>query len=499
MINSNFNFLLRLQKVCLILGLLVTAACAEKKINLEDIERDTLRAENKAKVETIRTDETKYAVKPNVNHQQYQIPSQYNILGGHSDAYISPQQLQDIKYSQVPPEAYIQPNQYAVQETQYRQPNQILLQQNIPSVQYYSEYQQQTEAPAKTAAPIAFESQKLNYQPEIVVGNHIQSVQQKAVTEKYTKPVNREPIYFDVPATQLLSYYPHLNINPLVNLKSTKLAQPSLHQLASSTQQISIPVYAPIYNQNQLIPSAKLPYSTIVPAPLTTKITKGPVALPVTSKKIHSSSATQLTTPLYVQPQQSFAHGKTLLHTQAYIQPQLSQPQYVQQLVYAQPGIIYNDPTAAYSDLYSRLPVQYIQDNFLRGQANQYQTQQQLYVAQQIAQEAPKEILQEQVSQDLPQNYVKVDEPKTHFVPPQLPPQDFKSSIAQLQPYEDEQSVPVQDHSLPSEPRSLLDSYIPSNVIAAQDSARYRERPIKLEGGFLPSKVNFALKKRKSE
>lgn len=28
---------------------------------------------------------------------------------------------------------------------------------------------------------------------------------------------------------------------------------------------------------------------------------------------------------------------------------------------------------------------------------------------------------------------------------------------------------------------------------------RYRERPIKLEGGFLPSKVNFALKKRKSE
>jgi hypothetical protein len=91
----------------------------------------------------------------------------------------------------VPPEAYVQPNQYDVHETQYRQPNQILLQQNIPPEQYYSGYQQQTEAPAKTAASIAFESQKLNYQPEIAVGNHIQSIQQKAVTEKYIKTINK--------------------------------------------------------------------------------------------------------------------------------------------------------------------------------------------------------------------------------------------------------------------------------------------------------------------
>lgn len=137
-------------------------------------------------------------------------------------------------------------------------------------------------------------------------------------------------------------------------------------------------------------------------------MTKGPVALPVTSKNIHSSSAAQLTQPLYVSPQQSYVQGKTLLHTQAYIQPQLSQAQYVQPLVYAQPGIIYSDPTAAYSDLYTRVPVQYIQDNSLRGQANQYQTQQQLYVTQQSAQQAPKEIVQEQLGQDLLQNYDQV-------------------------------------------------------------------------------------------
>jgi len=96
MIDSNFNFLFRLQKVYLILGLLVTATYAEKKINLEDIERDNLRAEGKTKTESIQTDETKYTAKP--NQQQYQIPSQYNTLD-HSELYNPPQQLQDVKYS----------------------------------------------------------------------------------------------------------------------------------------------------------------------------------------------------------------------------------------------------------------------------------------------------------------------------------------------------------------------------------------------------------------
>ncbi|XP_071634040.1 uncharacterized protein [Temnothorax longispinosus] len=498
LIDSNFNFLFRLQKIYLILGLLVTATYAEKKINLEDIERDNLRAEGKP--ESIRTDETKYTAKPN-QQQQYQIPSQYNTLS-HSELYIPPQRLQDIKYSEVPPEEYSQPNQYSVHEAQYKQPSQILPQQNIPPAQYYGGYQQQIEIAAKGIAPIAFESQKLNYQPEIPVGNYIQSVQQKAVTEKYTKAVNKEPLYIDVPVTQLLPYYPYypLDSNPLVGLKGAGLAQPPLQLASNAAQQISIPIYASVYNQKQLIPPLQPSYSTAGPVTFTTKAPKGSTyAIPSIPKKKLSSST--LTTPLYAQPQQSLAQGKTLLHTQAYITP--SQPQYVQQLVYTQPGIAYSDPAAAYSDFYARLPA-YIQDNYLRGQLNQYQTQQQLYIAPTIGHEAPKEVLQEQISQDQSQNYIKVpDEPKTHFVPPQFPPHDFKGST-QLEPirgsFEDEQALlQVQDHSLPSEPRSLLDTYIPSKVIAAQDIARYRERPIKLEGGFLPSKVNFALKKRKSE
>lgn len=95
-IDSNFNFLFQLQKIYLILGLLVTAVCAEKKINLEDIERDNLRAEGKPKPgESTQTDETKYTANP--NQQQYQVQNQYNTLS--SELYVPPPRLQDIKYN----------------------------------------------------------------------------------------------------------------------------------------------------------------------------------------------------------------------------------------------------------------------------------------------------------------------------------------------------------------------------------------------------------------
>jgi len=81
------------------MSLLLAAAYAEKKINLEDIEKDNLRSENKVKTESFRTEETKYAAKPNIYQQQYQIPSQYNGLDTQSESYISAQPLQNIKYS----------------------------------------------------------------------------------------------------------------------------------------------------------------------------------------------------------------------------------------------------------------------------------------------------------------------------------------------------------------------------------------------------------------
>lgn len=60
-------------------------------------------------------------------------------------------------------------------------------------------------------------------------------------------------------------------------------------------------------------------------------------------------------------------------------------------------------------------------------------------------------------------------------MPPQVPPQDFKSGATSLSPIpaQDEESIPEQNQIGSSEPRSLLDSYIPSKLIAAHDSSRY--------------------------
>lgn len=81
------------------------------------------------------------------------------------------------------------------------------------------------------------------------------------------------PVYFDIPATQLLSYYPYVNINSVVGAKG--LVQPSLHQLPNNgVSQIPFPVYTPVYNQKPLVSSVKTPYPypTVVPATFTSKV-----------------------------------------------------------------------------------------------------------------------------------------------------------------------------------------------------------------------------------
>lgn len=91
-------------------------------------------------------------------------------------------------------------------------------------------------------------------------------IESKRLKFKYTFSF-AGPVYIDIPMTQLLSYYPQLNINP-VGLKNVELAQPPLQLASDTTQQIALPVYTPIYNQNQLVSPVKTgpyQYSTIVP------------------------------------------------------------------------------------------------------------------------------------------------------------------------------------------------------------------------------------------
>lgn len=68
----------------------------EKKINLEDIERDNLRAEDVSKLGNTRSEEAKYSTKPEIGQQQYQIQNQYNGPPNSQVAYVTPSSVREI-------------------------------------------------------------------------------------------------------------------------------------------------------------------------------------------------------------------------------------------------------------------------------------------------------------------------------------------------------------------------------------------------------------------
>lgn len=119
---------------------------------------------------------------------------------------------------------------------------------------------------------------------------------------------------------------------------------------------------------------------------------------PVASKKFTGTQV--LNVAAYSPPlDQSYAQGRQLLYTQAYIAP--SQPQYVSQLVYAQPATIYMQATPVYTDVYAR-PPSHDRDNSLQGK----------YAAPiehtQLVDDLSNQVLGEQSSQGVTQNYAKV-------------------------------------------------------------------------------------------
>lgn len=87
------------------------------------------------------------------------------------------------------PVTYVQPNRYVTKEQVYQQTNELPKQP--PPPQYYNEYQQQPAFPSKVIAPSQYEPQQFVYQPEVLVGNQLQTVQQKVVTAKYSKNGNK--------------------------------------------------------------------------------------------------------------------------------------------------------------------------------------------------------------------------------------------------------------------------------------------------------------------
>ena len=86
-----------------ILCLIFSLAFSDKKVNLEDIERDNLRSEvevGKKSPESFRAEETKYSLKPEVNQHQYHVQTnQPQELSNQVRDYSDLKSYKELKYT----------------------------------------------------------------------------------------------------------------------------------------------------------------------------------------------------------------------------------------------------------------------------------------------------------------------------------------------------------------------------------------------------------------
>ncbi|XP_046624323.1 adhesive plaque matrix protein-like [Neodiprion virginianus] len=448
-----------------ILALCFAVALGEKKINLEDIERDNLKSEEQSEEENVRPNQLKYNSANPESNAQYQYQSEVRSVGS--------QPSHEIKYL-VQPEAYSQDLQA------YQQQQQLLAQ--APQ-QFYNPASYQAEAyqSPKIAPQISYQSQVtdgLSYQPEISVGNQIQSYQQKYAAQKFSQGISKGNDY----TNQQLLYY----ATPAsAGLGAKSQVQPLLHRLAS-----------------QAAPNVKLPATYIPSLSQSSKISYQP-----------QTQIKYVYEPQYVQPEKPTYETKETGKF-AYVVPQAySSVQAYSGLTYTPQSPIYTtQPKVAYTQAYYVQPqsTQYYQrpayTPSLASQGNtlSYTNSQPFYVFPKLAEQLAAQISEQQTSHSIAQSYSKIpQEPRYTLSVPQAPAQNFKSEqITQLRPVFSENLQSNNHIHYSSGPKSLLDSYTPSNVIASQDSERYRERPLRLESGFLPSKGSYAHsynQKRKAE
>ncbi|XP_048504699.1 RNA polymerase II degradation factor 1-like isoform X2 [Athalia rosae] len=441
------------------------AAVADKKINLEDIERDNLQSEAHSEEERAPgPEEQKYNSDKADGNANPQYQAEARVIGG--------QRPQDIKY-------VAEPQEYSDGLDAYQQQqHQQAAQQAQLTQQYYTpSYQAESQVSYQPQLQV----QALNYQSALPVANHIQNYEQQSATEKFIQGSAKGNHYANIGGTQQLLYYPTQS----VAASSKSQIQPLLHRLASQAAQN---VQLESYDQS-LDQSAKLAYQqqpqiqyvyepqyvqqAVAPAPAAKDAQKyAYVTLPQsysTQQAYSGQTYTQQPNSEYNQPKQAY--------TQAYfVQPQSAQLSHNQ---------------------YYQLPA-YTSGSGHRSNSHGYAQSQPLYVSSDIAQQLASQIYRQQGSHSIAQNYAKIpQEPRFALAPPQLSAQKFRNGpVTFLRPVHsgvsNNNNNPIVYPSYSSGPKSLLDSYTPSLVIAAQDSERYRERPLQLESGFLPSKGAYA-------
>ncbi|XP_046749632.1 adhesive plaque matrix protein-like [Diprion similis] len=449
-----------------ILALCFAVALGEKKINLEDIERDNLKSEEQSEEENVRPNQLKYNSENPESKAQYQYQTEARSAGS--------QPSHEIKYL-VQPEAYSQ-------DLQAYQHQQQLLAQAPQQFYNPASYQAEAYQSPKIAPQISYQSQVidgLSYQPEISVGNQIQSYQQKYAAQKFSQGISKASDYTN---QQQLLYFP---TSASSGLGSKSQVQPLLHRLATQAAQ-----------------NVKLPATYIPPLGQPSKISYQP-----------QTQIKYVYEPQYVQPEKSTYEPKET-EKFAYVVPQAySSAQAYPGLTYTPQSPIYTTvPKVAYTQAYYVQPQssQYYQrptyTPSLASQGNtlSYTNSQPFYVTPKLAEHLAAQISEQQTSHSIAQSYAKIpQEPRYTLSVPEVPAQNFKSEqITQLRPVFSGNLQSDNHIHYSSGPKSLLDSYTPSHVIAAQDSERYRERPLRLESGFLPSKGSYAhfyTQKRKSE
>ncbi|XP_014205648.1 transcription factor SPT20 homolog [Copidosoma floridanum] len=501
---------------CLTLLLLIAGvALSEKKVDLEDIERDQFpRTEGrgsttkKASLETLRAEETQYPTtaaetpsgrtpEPTLattahRHQQYHHAPTISTreLGNQAGDYAELPAYESFKYAAPVPE-YGQGEDASDYAQAGLLANPVDQQQQQQQQQYYSQQ-------SRSHSQNDYEQQQQLYQQE-VLGNQLQQAQKTLAPNYADMSDDKGAYYINIPTSQLLAYYQQ---NYAVVEPKSKSPD---HQ--PQPQPLPIPVYTPMLTQSQDYPPMKVTYqpeAQYVPAyPQRTQ--------PMYNTKPASAAPTMATMPA--------ATASVAQHQAA---PTSQYPSPVEVLPYqyylAQPAqpLAYEN---AFVDFYSGPAGGFVQDdNSLYEPAQQQQPhhqrmpqqqQPQYYVPAALAEQIMAQILQHAGIHSAAAQVVKhaMPEPTSQrFTPPQYQAQKFRGSA------ETGESVPVSVENegyssatlgAPSRPKTLLDSYVPSHVIAAQDANRYRERPIKLESGFLPSKINFiqrrSHKKRKSD
>ncbi|XP_015119845.1 uncharacterized protein LOC107043058 [Diachasma alloeum] len=413
----------------IVVSLLVPLSLAEKKINLEDIEKDNLHTENHSHSSLLKPESDngdvqyphRYSNERGAGLGRYTIIASNHVeYNGQTDGYNNVDNADsDIRYQVNTEDAATSKSQPA---------------------DGYDDSTPQIRVVPKVLGQADYQGHLYDW-PRAAVDDQYQGGQLKSAVTRYPVQALREAVY--IPASQLLAYSRNFWLNQLALPKNFGLLQ---HFSPQAIEKSPVTVYRPAPGQSVHSASKYLGYQSAIDP-----------------------------------------HPEEILPPQVLLtQPQI---QYLQEFISKPTNSLRDQAEVNHATTYAAAPV------YGQGQTVSYTQGQLRHLSSydepkkmQYSIRLTKPVYRTQSDHSDEQRHLKISNaPRQDLAAPPLP-----ESPSDLHSGRDGHQLYVQNHidHVP-EPKSLLGSYIPSRVIAAQDTARYRERPLKLEGGFLPSKNFF--------